>query len=258
MALEWIKKNKLGGAKAFRDIAKNNWEPFAISQMNYKHKKLLLKPEVERNNRHIAQVERRIRELTPDVVYAEEEGLIADVKHFFSPPKPKQQLDAEIRKMEARSIQLKARADKTLKKSDDILSVEVFGADGGYSFSREKANVQLLQIGPSIQSDQGLFPAYYMVIIAATGDDVHTIAVHAAYRPRLMDANGCELQFESMPTFYEFLADYWQIYQRAGYATSSATIFRFNIRLAFTPRQDKLALAIHQHRIKEVHAELRG
>lgn len=259
MALEWIKKNKLGGGgDEFRKMAKTNWESFAISQISYAHQKRLLRPEVEKNRMRGEEVGRRIGELTPDVEYAEEEGLFADIKHFISPPKPKKELEDQIKKLHSQSLRVKQRAARTLEKSDAILARGVFGTDGTFNFSRVTGDVELLQIGSNIQYDQGKFPAYYLISLHGRSDNGHSIAVHAAYRPRLLDANGCELQFESMTTFYAFLADYWQIYQRTGYSTSRATIYRFNIRIAPTARQNAVALGIHKERTKLVHAELTG
>jgi hypothetical protein len=67
-------------------------------------------------------------------------------------------------------------------------------------------------------------------LINLNEDTGHTIAVHAAYRPRLLDANGCEFQFDCMDTLYQFMSDYWQIYKRCGFSNASVEVYRFEIR----------------------------
>jgi hypothetical protein len=79
-----------------------------------------------------------------------------------------------------------------------------------------------------IQSDQGSQPAFYLINFNTSSTVGHTVAIHAGAAPRLLDANSCEFSFDSMATLYAFLADYWQIYERSGFAQATVEVMRFD------------------------------
>ncbi|HXR37631.1 MAG TPA: hypothetical protein VN776_00980 [Terracidiphilus sp.] len=231
MALTWIKKNNAsGGADAFRKESATNWDTFANAQITIKHRKLCLKPQLEELTSKTKAFDEERLKWKAEVAYGKETGMMASIKHSVVAPKTTVEIDTAIQGLSKTSKELKAMKTQLEKDAGDMYASMVFATDSqAQRFEEMSQGLSLSRVVPEIRGDAGMHPTYYMINM--TESSGHCIAVHAAYRPRLLDANGCEFQFDSMNTLYAFLQDYWQIYKRAGYASARVEIYRFGVRL---------------------------
>lgn len=232
MALTWIKKNNsVGGAEEFRDKAATNWETFAGAQVSINHKKRCLKMNKAQLRQETEEYLARDAALKSDLAYAQQTGILASMKHSVTPPKSSAEIGNTIQSLLATKTDLDQRRALLNQDIENMYPSMIFdNANLANRFENLPGNATLAQVGTKILADSGKHPAYYMVNMHETSG--HCIAIHAAYRPRLMDANGCEIQFDGMPTLINFLEDYWQIYRRAGFASANADIYRFDLRIS--------------------------
>ncbi|HXR37632.1 MAG TPA: YopT-type cysteine protease domain-containing protein [Terracidiphilus sp.] len=204
MALEWIKKNStIGGDDAFRKLATTDWETFAFAQINIKHQKLVIKS--------------------------------------LTDPLLKQFQDAQSGMNNLQDLQkIKLVKQEMVELTDKVKQLQTTGAkmyskrvletgNPNQEFTWLSKNLVLSQVVTEIQKDQGSQPTFYLVNVNISATQGHSIAIHAAAAPRLLDANSCEFSIDSMTTLYAFLADYWQIYERCGYQNARVEIFRFDV-----------------------------
>ncbi|HXR37630.1 MAG TPA: YopT-type cysteine protease domain-containing protein [Terracidiphilus sp.] len=229
MALEWIKTNStIGGADSFRATATKDWDTFAKTQVKVTHEKRSIKSRNEGLDRRVEALEQKRLQLRAEIAYAQETGVLASAKHWFSPPMTKGQTAIATNALIKENAVRISDETQLYAESKDIYPKYVFpSGNPSQNFAKLAGNLALSQVVTEIQNDQGNQPAYYMVNMSDTAG--HSIAIEAAASPRLMDANSCEFQFDSRTTFYAFLADYWQIYEKAGITSARVSIYRFDV-----------------------------
>jgi hypothetical protein len=230
MALEWIKGNSVrGGGEEFRRTAGHNWDTFAAAQVAVSHFRRRLRPKYEDWERRSAAARAQYQKLKSEAAYAKETGWLASAKQLFVPPMSPDKIG------DAAGL-LKVKLD-SLDREHEALQAHEMNMYAGIVFPSGDAtqkphflggNLNFERLVSKIQGDEGSQPAYYMVMMAE--ERGHCIAIQGAGHPRLLDANGCELKFESRTLLYAFLNDYWQIYKRAGYASPTLDLFRFEVR----------------------------
>jgi hypothetical protein len=237
MALTWIKKNNVaGGSKAFRTEANTSWDTFAKAQVEITHRKLSLRPhndELIRRNKAFAE---EVSNVKADRAYALETGFVADIKHSVIPPKTQAEITSAIQALSKAQQGLKDFAAQLQEETHGMYASMVFQTDSqSHKLEKLFESVTLADVVPKIRGDSGRHPAYYMVNMNQAGG--HCIAIHAAYHPRLLDANSCEFQFDSINTLYDFLGDYWQVYKRSGFAAARVEIYRFDVQVTQSTRE---------------------
>ncbi len=238
MALEWIKKNGLaGGGEDFRKLVASDWTSFAGSQLSISHAKRCIKQLQAQLDVRRDALDKDINALQADSKYQKETGFLASIKHAVSPPMTIEQRSQGIASAKKRTAELQSEQSGLMADTEAMYTNRVFDSGSpNKKFKKLSGGLSFSQIGTTIQGDQGNHPAYYMINLAGDqADSGHCVAAHAAFHPRLLDANSCEFRFESMTTFYSFLSDYWQIYERAGYASTRSSLYRFDVRVSRGP-----------------------
>lgn len=236
MAVEWIKSNgRAGGQVQFRKTAATDWKSFATTQEIVNHKKeqgrLLAAKEVVK----FKSLQTENNALKEKEKYASQTGFFAGVQHLFDPPMSPSQLQSAHLAIKQKTSETSARFAKLKDAGIELYAASVFDDPADYHrMTRVQNDSSLSFIGIWIQIDEGDQPAYYLInMIPPDGKGLgHAIAIHGAHRPRLMDANGCELQFASMATLYTFLDEYWKIYERFGFGEMKVDLYRYDIRLS--------------------------
>lgn len=230
MALEWIKKNSaIGGAQEFRLMASKSWELFASNQIAISHMKRTIKILNAEILKETLQLEKEIIQLKSERSYMRESGFFASIKHTVVKPMDSNTLTSEIEKVGDKKREIEKKQALLKQDTEEMYASRVLsqGVQSG-KFTKVSESVDLDALSLLILQDAGHQPAYYMINLDKD-DAGHCLALHAAYRPRIMDANGCEIQFDSMNTCLAFLNDLWLIYKRVDYLKGQ--LYRFDVRL---------------------------
>ena len=171
-----------------------------------------------------------LKQMKEEEAYGKETGVLASLKHLVTPPKTNIQLNQTTHQLGQKMLDVKTETQKLKEYGDELYAKRVFDSgNSAQKFAKLSSGGVLSQVVTELQKDQGSQPAFYMINANVTPTRGHTVAIHAASHPRLLDANSCEFAFDSMTTLYGFLNDYWQIYDRVGYGAAKVEIFRFDV-----------------------------
>lgn len=235
MAVEWIKSNsRAGGQLEFRKTAATDWKSFATAQESINHKKhqgrLLMAKEMIKFRSTMKENDN----LKEKEKYASQTGFFATVQHLFDPPMSSSQLQSADLALKKKIGETSVQITKLKDSGTELLASAVFDDPADYhKMTRVDRDLSQSLVGFWIQMDEGSQPAYYIINMVHPGEAGlgHAIAIHGAHRPRLMDANGCELQFASKTILYDFLDEYWKLYERFKMGDMKVDLYRYDIRL---------------------------
>ncbi len=230
VAVEWIKANGVAkGIDAFRTSVDSDWKPFMAKQREIANNKGILKTKLSKFEAEGEKFKQLYLEAKSEQQRRKDPGVLYSWLGVGTAPISDTAFDARLQALTKKDVELNRQKQELEADTEKLYQEMVFDPGiGGNKFKRVDKDFPISEVGAKLQSDQGRHPAYYLINLK--GDSGHSVAVHAAYRPRFLDANSCEFQFASMTKMYDFLTDYWEIYRRAGYGNGTSTLYRYQIR----------------------------
>jgi hypothetical protein len=230
MAVEWIKANSVAkGIDGFRNSIDSDWTPFAVKQREIANNKGILRGKLSKLEADGEQFTKLYQETKSENERRKDPGFMYSWLGFGTPPVSQFAINARLQVLDKKDAEIDQQKLALEQEVEQLYQEMVFDPGlGSNKFKCVEKGFPLAEVGVKVQGDQGRHPSYYLINLK--GDSGHSVAIHAAYRPRFLDANSCEFQFASMNTMYDFLTDYWEIYRRAGYGNGTSTLYRYQIR----------------------------